>query len=256
MTGGKVSLAHNTVGRVTLAGSSFKKDRPAGALEGEFSVSASKKVYFSRGNLYWDGDSFEFETNQYDSQSSWTPSHVSHFFWSKEAAVAYAESYEDSEAAESDVFFTNSTEDTPKADFVVNDVAGQFRTLSADEWDYLFKQRANASKLYKQFVNICGIEKCVVFAPDNWDTNVFPIQASYSEAAWAFAESKGLICIPSTGYYSSRIYSFGNSCNYWSSSPQSSKRAFNVAVNETEVSPKKDNPRLFGHSVRLVTDVK
>ena len=255
MTGGKVSLAHNTVGRVTLAGSSFKKNRPAGALEGEFSVSASKKVYFSRGNLYWDGDSFEFETNQYDSQSSWNPSHVSHFFWSKEAALAYAESYDKSKAAEGDVFFTNSTEETPKADFIVNDVAGQFRALSADEWDYLLNQRANASNLNKPHVNIIGKGDCLVLAPDNWDTDISPIQASYSEDAWGFVESKGFVCLPATGNRLDTSIS-GNTDTYWSSSSISSIDAYRVLVNEGGVFSKRQGSRSFGFSVRLVTDVK
>ena len=45
--------------------------KSAGALPGKFSVSATKQVYFSKGNLYADGDkALHFEANQYDSANS------------------------------------------------------------------------------------------------------------------------------------------------------------------------------------------
>ena len=86
---------------------------PAGALAGEFSVSATKKVHFSHGNLYWDGNAFKFETNQYDVQTNWNASHVSHFAWCNTASVACEESYSESGTTAGDVFFTNATTESP-----------------------------------------------------------------------------------------------------------------------------------------------
>ena len=40
-------------------------------LSGEFSVSDDKKVRFSHGNLYWNGSSFEFETDKFSYPTSW-----------------------------------------------------------------------------------------------------------------------------------------------------------------------------------------
>ena len=82
-----LALAALTIG---LLGS-CKKDNgpktpklPEGALSGEFSVGATKKVQFSQGNLYWDGDSYEFEENQYSTGTWNAENHVNYFFWSKD----------------------------------------------------------------------------------------------------------------------------------------------------------------------------
>ena len=67
----------------------------------------------------------------------------------RSASVAYAASYSESSTNTSDVFFTNATETTAKSDFTVNGVRGRYRTLSNDEWVYVFtkhgKNLANPS---------------------------------------------------------------------------------------------------------------
>ena len=61
---------------------------PTGALPGEFSVSATKKVQFTKGNLYYDGSALNFEASQYAFNSSYESSHVSFFTWSSTVAAA------------------------------------------------------------------------------------------------------------------------------------------------------------------------
>lgn len=97
-----------------------------------FSVSADKTVTFAPGNLYWDGSAFKFEENQWTYQDSWVSSHVGYFFWSSDAAVACAETYNDPAATTGydEVFFTE------QPGFTVNGET-DWHTLSADEWDYL-----------------------------------------------------------------------------------------------------------------------
>ena len=92
----------------------------------KFTVDANgTTVEFAPGNLYWNGSAFRFEANQWSFASTWDASHVSHFFWSKTASVAYASSYSDSGASTDDVFFTNAS------DFQVSgEAAGTWRTLS------------------------------------------------------------------------------------------------------------------------------
>lgn len=86
-------------------------------------------VRFAPGNLYWDGSAFRFEANQWSFASTWDANHVSHFFWSKSASVAYASNYSDSGASTDDEFFTNSSS------FQVHgEDAGTWRTLSDSEW--------------------------------------------------------------------------------------------------------------------------
>lgn len=129
-----------------------------GLLEGEFSVSETKKVHFAEGNLYWDGDSFEIESSQFALTTSWDSDHVSHFFFFKNN---YSEDYTDRSYAEdfydgdieltdyNEALFTNksgyqgnySYTYQPNASFTANNQTGIWRTLTNDEFEYLLFQR-------------------------------------------------------------------------------------------------------------------
>lgn len=119
---------------------------PAGALSGKFSVgpNTNDQVYFAKGNMYWDGSSFNLENTQYDLTESWNTNHVAHFYWSNTDSKTYAKNYSDSDAATSDVFFTNAPTDQtkPNSSFTVNGETGVWRTLSNSELDYLMNSRA------------------------------------------------------------------------------------------------------------------
>lgn len=118
-----------------------------GLLEGEFSVSETKKVHFAEGNLYWDGDSFEIEPNQFVLTTSWNPNHVSHFFWFKNDSETYdytARSYqldydEEEEKSNGEALFTNKCYSIyqPNPNFTANNQTGIWRTLGSAEWNYL-----------------------------------------------------------------------------------------------------------------------
>ncbi len=104
------------------------------ALPYAFEINASgDKVVFSKGNLYWNGNSFGFE----DDQLSVSSDYVTKFFYSSSASAAMASSYSDASAASTDVLFTNATETTPKADFTVAGETGKWRVLSEAECMYL-----------------------------------------------------------------------------------------------------------------------
>ncbi|MBQ0103489.1 MAG: hypothetical protein KBS99_04865 [Prevotellaceae bacterium] len=180
---------------------------PENALPSGFSVSDTKKVYFSKGNLYYNGGEFKLEDNQYSIATSWNTSHVSNFFWSKNATDACAESCSNEKANKGDVIFTNETETTPNPSFTVNGQIGVWRTLSHSEWNYLFSH-------YKyKYTKVCG-KSGLVIAP----TDVTTIADSYDAAAWATAEANGYVFLPNTGY---RDYIWieetDKSCIYWSS---------------------------------------
>ena len=207
------------------------------ALPGEFSVGATKKVQFSRGNLYWDGDSYEFEANQYTIGTWNAENHVNYFFWSKEESVAGAASYADASAAASDVFFTNATAETAKADFTVSGVTGKFRTLSAGEWTYILSTRENAADLLVEDVTVCGVEHCLVIAPDAClNSYVFDkTKKSYDAAAWATAEAAGLVCLPPAGYRDGTDVKSGEGNGfYWASTTDAADKASNLGFKKSD----------------------
>ena len=214
-----------------------QQNLPKGALSGEFSVSTDKKVHFAQGNLYWDGDSFEFEANQYSAGTWNAENHANYFFWSNSSSVAASESYSDASAAASDVFFTNATAETAKADFTVSGVTGKFRTLSAEEWTYILSTRANAANLLVEDVTVCGVKHCLVIAPDAClNSYVFDkTKKSYDAAAWATAEAAGLVCLPPAGYRDGTDVKSGEGNGfYWASTTDAADKASNLGFKKSD----------------------
>ena len=71
--------------RSTIYPIAFAKNYDPNLLAGEFSVSATKKVQFTKGNLYWTGSAYAFEANQGDCPNTWgegdnAGKHVGHFY--------------------------------------------------------------------------------------------------------------------------------------------------------------------------------
>ncbi len=177
--------------------------------DGEPGTADDVMVRFSKGNMYWDGDSFEFEANQYSINSTWNADHVSNFYWNKDASLACAESNDESGASASDNFFTNSDQTTANTDFEVNGQTNVWRTLSHDEWKYLF---TNHKYKYVPVDSKYGI----VIAPDGFSGT---IEDSYDATDWATAESNGFVFLPNTGFRNdgTDISETDKSCFYWTS---------------------------------------
>lgn len=208
-------------------------------------------VRFSKGNMYWDGDSFEFEANQYSISSSWNSSHVSNFYWSNTASYSYSESYLDV-GASADVLFTNADGTTPKSDFTVNGQTGIWRTLSFGEWQYLL---TNHSYKYVSENGLCGI----VIAPDGFSGT---IADSYDTTTWAAAEKEGFVFLPYTGYRTGSSISENNgstiSCIYWTSTAIDSQDAYRMFFQYEDPILSTDfntgGKRLWAVGIRLVSD--
>ncbi|MBQ0079922.1 MAG: hypothetical protein KBS95_00020 [Alistipes sp.] len=241
----------NTVCRLTLTATKFGNN----TLNGEFSVGGGRVVEFSQGNLYWNGDGYHFEKNQYDYPISRNLSHLGHFFWSQNPEVARATTYEDSLRGEHDVFFTNATETTPSSTFTVESITGRFRTLSMVEWKYLFKSRANADKLYKINVSVCGKENSLVIAPDNFQEEIKP---TYQEEEWAKVQRDGLVCLLMAGYTFASNTPYSSVGYYWSSAPWTISGAQHIAfakIIDDIAFESRESIRDYGCCVRLVKDV-
>lgn len=164
---------------------------PGGALPGEFSVSATKTVHFSKGNLrqrtYPDleGDIFfyfesGFAENQYD------------LYYSDYQYLFTAEELEE------ELKFRRGEEG--------------WRILTADEWDYLLGDSKERNNKYRLGVTVCDSPNCLIIAPDNFTG---AIADSYNLSTWEKAESDGLVCLPAAGYGISESYDVGRTGNYW-----------------------------------------
>jgi len=256
---GGVEVVRNTVYPIVFA------DNQPDILLGLFSVSATKQVRFSKGNLYYENSAFNFEANQYT--YSYSSSHCGLFRWAANSGtlsndISSAISIETSLTGEtSDVFFTNATETTPRDGFTVAGQAG-WRTLSSDEWKNLIgcidapSPRTNASSLYKYGVTVCGTSNCLIIAPDGYDYTKF--QTEYSKSStpltWSQAETQGLVCLPAAGCRNgSGVICTGDYGFYLSSMPYDSYSAYCLGFFNTTADVG-GSSRGLGISVRLVRE--
>lgn len=240
---------------------------PEGTINHAFSVSPSKKVHFSKGNLKvstedgWKTATWAFYDRQFESSmkdwSSPDDKVIDQFTWSYNPA-----------------FSTDPVTNLYDECFMDYGIAfgssSPWRTLSKEEWAYLTKGRGVGDKFAKADVEVCGRKNCLVIAPDG---NESPIRESYDTVSWADAEAAGMVCLPSSGYRDGP----GGNCKceygiYWSSTPYGRYLGYSLffytdeqsfeyngfrvtkAFPEDRINPAYGGLRYRGYFVRLVTD--
>ena len=235
---------------------------PDGAINGKFSVSSTKKVYFSKGNLRYASSKWSFFDNQYDYYTSYSADAWDKFGWST-SATTYGMS-------------TSSNNDDYSGDFVDwgATMGAGWRTLTSDEWAYLLKTRSASTvngtengRYAMAKVNDVG---GVILFPDTythpdgvaaptgvnatdeygWEGN------SYTAADWTKMESAGCVFLPAAGCrYGSEMIGLGSYGYYGSATPDGADYAYRVKFNSGSLEPANSINRCLGCSVRLVQEV-
>ena len=213
---------------------------PEEALPGMFTVDSNgKQVFFSKGNLYYDGTTFKFEDNQY-SYHGYESNCWGLFGWST-----------------SDTFYGMSTHGHPLSywgDFndwgTAIDNKGTWTTLSGGsfgEWKYLFDH-------HKHVWGTCNGVPGRFIAPDDFKGDEVALSEAIKD--WENAQKSGIVFLPAAGYRigvdTSRI---GDGGFYWSSSAYFDISAYNVFFSSSVVYTEYHIERYYGYSVRLVTVV-
>ena len=232
------------------------------ALSGSFSVSNTKKVHFSHGNLRYTVSSgiWDFYPNQYDCASTYESNVISLFNWG----------YNETQSIIPNGSFTDNV-NRASGDLILDQDWGYhvgekntWRTLTTQEWQYLFNEGAytNATRagLYAYGVTVAGKANCTVLYPDGFSgTKVSNGDlTSYDTASeWEAAQNEGVVCLPAVGYRSSgSVNDVNQTATYWSSTAYDSNNAYIVYFNSTILFPGSYNNRDHGYAVRLVTDAK
>lgn len=245
-----------------------------GALIGQFSVSSTKKVYFSKGNLqatYNGSDwSWAFAEHQWDyigNAAGNTKVTATSPFISENATVdlfgwvgasstwtgVNKYGITSSSATNNTNGYGNVASETLKSDWGTL-IGSGWRTLSMDEWTYLLKTRTvnggtgeNKSYTLNQSVN--G-KKGMVIYPDNYTGAV------YSGSNWASFEAAGCVFLPAAGWREgTTIQNINDRGFYWSSTPANTTDAKSMFfAGGLDLSG--TYWRNFGFSVRLVREVK
>lgn len=151
-----------------------------------------------------------------------------------------------------------------QGDWGTNMGAG-WRTLSKDEWEYLFNGRTSVATRYcKATVNS---KSGVVLFPDSYThpggvtaiTSANTTNAAYTTNAWTLddwtkMETAGCVFLPAAGHRVSgtTVQYAGSYGRYWSSTVKSAYNAYFVFFKSNSLNPALDSDRFYGFSVRLV----
>ena len=243
---------------------------------GVFSVGSNKKVIFSKGNLQYQASTktWRFAEHQWDiigsenskiseNYSGW----IDLFGWGTsgyngENPWTTSKWKTDYGNGEMDIAGTNY--DWGVYNTISNGGGKSWRTLTRDEWVYVFNTRCTSSGIRYAKATVNGVNG-VILLPDNWSSSNYSLSntnktyASFnsnriSQSDWTNKfESNGAVFLPAAGgrYVTnvSRVGSFGY---YWSASYHNSSSVRYVYFEEGGLSPDSWSGRYYGQSVRLV----
>ena len=245
-----------------------------------FSVSSTKQVYFSKGNLQYtqSTNTWSFASAQYavigtdnvtggsvysdpssgdGKEGTALADKVDLFGWSTSATNFGVSTSENSRD------YAGSFVDwgTNKID---NDAPNTWRTLTDDEWKYLLNTRPNASSL-KGVAQVNGVNG-FIFLPDNWicpasitfKSGFYGVYAAYQTFTadqWAELEAAGAIFLPASGVrFGLHVLLVQLEGQYWSATEFNDTDVSFFYIRSFEANMY-STTRTFGRSVRLVKDL-
>ena len=239
---------------------------------GVFSVSETKQVTFSPGNLQYHpaNNEWRFAQSQLDyigeansNCSSTYNGWLDLFGWSTSATnfgVSTSTDWENDYLGSFVDWGTNK---------IGNDAPNTWRTLTFNEWGYLLNNRPNASSL-KGVAQVNGVNGLILL-PDNWTCPAgvtfnsgfhsdFSVEAygqyqTFSAEQWSKLESAGAVFLPAAGYrYGSSVGTVQYYGVYWSATEGYSYFAYCLYFYSDGAYMFYDS-RYSGLSVRLVKDL-
>ena len=282
------------LGSKALTGKVYNITRPALKFqEAAFSVSGTKQVYFSKGNLYaYKGSTdwqwyFQSHQWQYVGNASgntlitgpmtlsanyrW----VDLFGWNGASSANDCYGINNS-ATDSD--YGNVSGEALMHDWGHNVIdsyaADTWRTLTADEWMYLFSEDRSVTNSLSTgarytMATIGGTYKGLILFPDTYVhpsgtgftagtfNAVSDYTATVSMEGWMLMENAGCVFLPAAGSrYQTTVFMTGPVAGYyWSSSNIAGNTATNIAITPSSLS-QVNSTRYSGYAVRLVRDVE
>jgi len=257
---------------------------PTGAINGKFSVSSSQKVYFSKGNLQYQGSTqkWQFAANQYNyignnnsniaqNYSGW----IDLFGWGTSGwncgniyyrpHCSISSSIEYGPPGNYSLTGSYANSDWGQYNAISNggNVSRQWRTLTKDEWNYVFNMRTTTSGIRYAKAKVSNVNG-VILLPDDWSTSFYSLSntnnsnASFSSntitaTQWATLEQHDAVFLPAAGYrYGTSVNYVGSYGRYWSASSYSSGGAYSMDFSNSYLNASYSNGRDAGQSVRLV----
>ena len=234
---------------------------------GLFSVSADKQVVFSPGNLQYHPamNEWRFAENQTDyigdansniaaDYDGW----IDLFGWGTGDAPTKSSTLHSDYSTFVD-WGTNQ---------IGADAPNTWRTLTSDEWVYLFDTRTDASSLYG-IAQVSGVNGLVVL-PDDWTVPAgisfksgfhsdyvgdYSVYQSFTDEKWQTMEQAGAVFLPTAGQrHGTDVYDVGYNGDYWSDTKRNDICAYRMNFCSRYLDSQIDNMYNYGYSVRLVKD--
>ena len=223
-----------------------------------FSVSETTQVFFSSGNLQYDGTTKKF---------TFAPSQLDMVGMSNNRIAA-------TYGGVIDLFGWGTGDDPMKNSQVGEDYAkfvdwgskmdeAGWRTLSHEEWNYLLQKRPRANKLF----GTCSIMDAnwnahagMVILPDNWSCDTIEVSYTgeflthtYENNVWLKMEKDGAVFLPAAGdRLGTGVHRVGEEGRYWCSTPSPMGCAFFMGFVNKRTDDTDGTLRCHGRSVRLV----
>lgn len=258
-TDGTTNYTKSLTGKTYAANNGYSVSWRMAVAVPSFSVSDSKKVIFSPGNLQYNGSEstykWRFAENQYDVIGTWnTSTWVDLFGWG---------TWTGSSPDPTKTSYTNSDYTWDSADFSQEDILADatqrnydWYTLSKDEWVYVFNTRTvnggtGAGKSYTLKATV-GSKMGIVLYPDNYTGTV------YSGSDWASFEAAGCVFLPAAGYrLGTSVSNVGSLGRYGSSTVNGSYAAYLVYFDSADIfDPQLSGNHYYAGCVRLVRQVE
>ena len=261
---------------------------PEGAINGLFSVGEGEQIFFSQGNLQYIGSAstpyWKFADHQWEYLGATTNQNSTAddvdrdlFGWGTSGYNHGANCYQPwstSQTAGDYYAYGSSTlnlfDESGQADWGYNAISNGgnrpnsgWRTLTKEEWTYLFLTRATTSGI--RFAKACvnGVNG-VILLPDDWSADYYPLTHTNAAGAgfggntltvsqWTTLEEHGAVFLPAAGFRYGSTYNSGGSYGfYWSGSYNNVNNAWQMNFDATALAADGRSFRCFGRAVRLV----
>ena len=264
----------------------------------KFTINAAgDQVYFSKGNLQYTKSTgiWSFMEHQYDMAETdgqnvgnnyanqdvvsifgWGASGYNHGATGYQPWSTYSNGYSYNYYAYGS-YSNNLYDQTGKADWGYNAIVNGgnqensgWRTLTNEEWGYVFDQRTTSSGIRYAKATVNSITG-VILLPDNWNISLYALNETNNNGNVEYSinnitledwnnifEANGAVLLPAAGGRSNTTINGVNSKGrYWSSSRDGNNTAYGVYFVVTKVTPQ--DPalyRAYGRNVRLVYPVE
>lgn len=263
-----------------------------GIIDGKFTINSNgDQVYFSQGNLQYIGSAsspyWKFADNQWDYFGKTTGQNSNNinvdrdlFGWGtsgwNNGNTCYRpwDTYYLTGSVYGPIGENNLTGTFANADWgVYNRISNggnqpnQWRTLTAEEWVYVFNTRTTSSGIRYAMAKVNNVNG-VILLPDDWNASyhtlcntnnsgVSYISNVITATEWGTMEQLGAVFLPAAGYRNGTTVSLAGSFgNYWSTTNYHGYYAHCLYFYNSSLSPQVDSGRAFGLSVRLVRPIQ